>query len=213
MAQQVRTAPEVATGPVTLGDPGPLGLSAFALTTFVLSVINAGLLGTSLIKINTATAVVVGLAVFYGGLGQLLAGMWEFRNNNTFGATAFTSYGGFWLSFAALLIPGFGIKLATILGAPLGVYLLGWAIFTGFMAVAALRLNGALLSVFVALTLTFLALAIGQFVGPNGANPSIWWLIGGWLGILTALLAWYTAFAGVLRSTKGPFQLPIFPMR
>jgi succinate-acetate transporter protein len=213
MAQQVRAAPDVSVQPVTLGDPGPLGLAAFALTTFVLSVINAGLLGSTLVKINVATAVVVGLAVFYGGLGQVLAGMWEFRNGNTFGATAFTSYGAFWLSFAALLIPGFGIKLTTILGPALGLYLLAWAIFTGYMAVCATRLNGALLSVFVALTLTYLALAIGQFVGPNGASPSVWWLIGGWLGILTALLAWYTSMAGVLRSTKGPVQLPIWPMR
>jgi succinate-acetate transporter protein len=139
--------------------------------------------------------------------------MWEFRNANTFGATAFISFGAFWLSWAALLVPTFGIKVTNILGTPLGVYLLGWAIFTAFMAVAATRLNGALLGVFVALALTFLALAIGQFTGPSGANPSTWTVVGGWLGILTALLAWYSAFAGVLRSTKGPFQLPIFPMR
>jgi uncharacterized protein len=203
MAQQVKTAPEVAVGPVTLGDPGPLGLSAFALTTFVLSVINAGFLNAA------NTAVVVGLAVFYGGLGQLLAGMWEFRNGNTFGATAFTSFGAFWLSYAVFFIPGFGVKLpANSTGSALGLYLLGWAIFTGYMAICALRLNGALLAVFVALFLTFLALAIGNF-----SNVAFWVHLGGWLGIATAILAWYTAMAGVLRFTKGPFQLPTYPMR
>jgi succinate-acetate transporter protein len=203
MAQQVKTAPEVAVGPVTLGDPGPLGLSAFALTIFVLSVINAGFLSAA------NTTVVVGLAVFYGGLGQLLAGMWEFRSGNTFGATAFTSFGAFWLSYAVFFIPGFGVNLpVSSKGSALGVYLVGWAIFTGFMAICALRLNGALLAVFVALFLTFVALAIGNF-----SNVAFWGHLGGWLGILTAVLAWYAAMAGVLRSTRGPFQLPIYPMR
>ena len=211
MAQQVRTAPEVATSsPVTLGDPGPLGLSAFALTTLVLSVMNANIISAG------NTTFIIALAVFYGGLGQLLAGIWEMRNNNTFGATAFCSYGAFWMSFAAIFIPGFGVNLAKLpdLAPAVGFYLMGWAIFTGFMAVAAVRLNRALLAVFVLLFLTFAALCLGWFFGtPTAANTDFWIHLGGWLGIGTALAAWYTAFAGVLRSTKGPFQLPIGPMR
>lgn len=205
MAQQVRTGPAVATGPVTLGDPGPLGLCGFALTTFVLSVLNAGIIvphpGTNL-------TVFVGLAVFYGGIAQLLAGMWEFRSGNTFGATAFTSYGAFWLALAALFIPGFGIKL-TDLGSALGLFLLGWTIFTGLMMIGALRINGALAAVFVALFLTFACLTIGALSG-----TAFWTQLGGWLGIVTAALAWYTALAGILRSVSGGMiQLPIFPLK
>src|SRR5579863_10314809 len=113
----------------SVANPAPLGLCAFALTTFVLSTINAGWFPAG------ATNVVVGLALFYGGLGQILAGMWEFRSGNTFGATAFTSYGGFWLSFAIILIPGTGVLAAIlpVVHSALGVYLLAWAIFTALM--------------------------------------------------------------------------------
>ncbi|HET9981876.1 MAG TPA: acetate uptake transporter, partial [Ktedonobacterales bacterium] len=102
---------ETKAAPALLADPAPLGLMGFGLTTFVLSLVNAGVLkGAGDIK------VVIGLAVFYGGLAQLLAGMWEFRNGNTFGAAAFSSYGAFWLSFVALLIPGFGVTFGTATG-------------------------------------------------------------------------------------------------
>jgi succinate-acetate transporter protein len=211
MAQQVRTAPEVATSaPVTLGDPGPLGLSAFALTTLVLSVMNANIISAA------NTGFIIALAVFYGGIAQMIAGVWEMRNNNTFGATAFVSFGAFWLSFAAIFIPGFGVNLTKLPGAAaaVGFYLMGWAIFTGFMAIAATRLNGALLGVFVLLFLTFACLCLGWFFGtPTATNTDFWIHLGGWLGIGTAILAWYTAFAGILRSTKGPIQLPVFPTR
>src|SRR2546430_16965993 len=120
-----------------VANPAPLGLCGFALTTFVLSSINAGWFPA------TGTNIVVGLAIFYGGLAQLCAGMWEFRSGNTFGATAFSSYGAFWLSFAAIFIPGTGI-LAAITPVPhqaLGVYLLGWTIFTGLMFLGTFRSN------------------------------------------------------------------------
>jgi uncharacterized protein len=187
-------------------DPGPLGLCGFALTTFVLSIVNAGWLsGADDIK------VVIGLAVFYGGTAQLLAGMWEFRNGNTFGATAFSSYGAFWLSFAALLIPGFGISFGAKGGpanAAVGVYLLGWAIFTAIMLVGTLRLNGGLVAVFGLLTLTFLLLAIGYMNGSSGLHRA-----GGIFGILTALAAWYVAAAGVLSSVSGGrIALPLYPL-
>jgi uncharacterized protein len=205
MAQQVRTGPAVATTASTTADPGPLGLSGFALTTMVLSVINVGWLSASLY-----TTIVVGLAVFYGGIAQLLAGMWEFRAGNTFGATAFTSYGAFWLSYAALFIPGLGVAvLAHANPHPaLGVYLLGWTIVTGILMIAASRINGALAAVLILLFLTFLALTIGEFSG-----ASFWTKAGGWLGLATAAVAWYTALAGILRSvTNGKMQLPVYPM-
>ena len=190
-------------------DPGPLGLSGLALTTFILSAVNAGILSGA-----GDGKVVIGLAVFYGGIAQLLAGIWEFANGNTFSATAFCSFGAFWLSFAALLIPGFGVTAGT---GPshraLGLYLLGWAIFTGIMMIASLRLNGGLIAVFVLLFLTFLLLALGEFNTPASGAKSGLTTLGGWLGILTAIAAWYVAAAGVLAATsKGRITLPLYPM-
>src|SRR5437660_6503585 len=190
MAQYAAERAEAAA----VANPAPLGLSAFALTTFVLSSSNAGFLFS---KAEGATLIVVGLAIFYGGILQLIAGIQEFRAGNTFGATAFCSYGGFWLAFGAILIPGFGIAAAypksADLHTALGYFLLGWTIFTGLMFLGTLRSNIALILVFGVLFLTFLALAIGELGG-----GSTFGTIGGWLGIVTALLAWYTALAGVL---------------
>jgi succinate-acetate transporter protein len=190
-------------------DPGPLGLSGLGLTTFILSAVNAGILSGA-----GDGKVVIGLAVFYGGIAQLLAGIWEFANGNTFGATAFSSLGAFWLSFAALLIPGFGVTAGT---GPshraLGLYLLGWAIFTGIMMIASLRLNGGLIAVFVLLFLTFLLLALGEFNTPASGAKSGLTTLGGWIGILTAIASWYVAAAGVLAATsKGRITLPLYPM-
>jgi succinate-acetate transporter protein len=185
-----------------VANPAPLGLSAFALTTFVLSSANAGWI--------SAGNVVLGLALFYGGLVQLIAGIQEFRAGNTFGATAFCSYGGFWLAFGAILTPAFGIVAAypksADLHTALGFFLLGWAIFTGLMFLGTLRSNMALIAVFGLLFLTFLALAIAEFGG-----GSVFGTIGGYLGILTALAAWYTALAGILASSKSMFTLPVGP--
>ena len=194
---------------VKIANPGPLGLCGFALTTLVLSAVNAGLLTGA-----GDVLVVIGLAVFYGGIAQFAAGMWEFRTGNTFGATAFSSYGAFWLSFAALLIPGFGVGLGTKTG-PSGTavawYLLGWTIFTGIMMLGSFRTNGATAVVFVLLFLTFLLLAIGGFAG-QGAGTGMT-QIGGYLGILTAIAAWYTALAGVLAGVSGgKINLPVMPM-
>lgn len=190
-------------------NPAPLGLSAFALTTFVLSLINAGVIVPA---VGAGTEVIVGLALFYGGLGQILAGMWEFKAGNTFGATAFTSFGGFWLSFGVIFIPGFGILAAitknmATFHAVIGIVLLGWAIFTFLMLLGALRSNLALIGVFFFLTLTFLALAIGWLAG----QQTTWIQIGGWLGVVTAAFAWYTALADVLASGKAMFSLPKGP--
>jgi uncharacterized protein len=204
-----------------VANPAPLGLSAFALTTFVLSAANARFLFTGIPPVTGAIA--LGLAAFYGGIVQLIAGIQEFRAGNTFGATAFCSYGGFWLAFAFTIAPIFGGKnlvdlasggAASEAATGVGLFLLGWTIFTGLMFLGTLRLNGALMAVFFFLFLTFLALAIGWLGGvPLAGTGSMTWVnIGGWLGIITALLAWYTALAGVLASTNSAIKLPTFPM-
>lgn len=183
-----------------IADPGPLGLAAFAGTTFVLSCFNANLISATL------SAVVIPLALFYGGLAQLLAGMWEFRKGNTFGATAFTSYGAFWLSYAVFakwVAPG--LPPATAHQA-VGLYLLIWAVFTAFMCVAAVKVSGAVLGVFVTLALTFLVLAVGQFADSTGIGK-----VGGWLGLVTALVAWYASFAVVTNATWKRPVLPTWP--
>lgn len=179
----------------TVVNPAPLGLSAFALTTFVLSAANANLFTDSNFKMA------IGLALFYGGLVQLLAGMWEFRMGNTLGATAFSSYGGFWLAVGASLLLNL-IPNETAFG----FFLLGWTIFTALMLIGSLRSNFALIGVFLFLFLAFLALTIGALGG-----GSTFTVLGGWLGIITAIVAWYTALAGLLTTVKAPFVLPIGP--
>jgi len=196
----------------TVANPAPLGLSAFALTTFVLSSSNAGFIFP---KVGAGGAAVIGLAIFYGGLVQIIAGVQEFRAGNTFGATAFCSYGGFWLALGFILLPGSGIVTSLVadksLSSGVGVFLLGWTIFTGLMLIATFRISGALVAVFALLFLTFLSLTIGWLAGIGTGTFTTWVGIGGWLGIVTALAAWYTALAGVLASVKL-MNLPTIPM-
>src|SRR5256886_9500610 len=209
MAQYAAERAEAAAPAVA--NPAPLGLSAFALTTFVLSASNAGFIFTQ----GTGGTVVVGLALFYGGIVQLVAGIQEFRQGNTFGATAFCSYGGFWLALGFTLLPGSGILAALVstktLSQGVGTFLLGWTIFTGLMLIATFRISGALIAVFAFLFLTFLSLTIGWIAGVGTGTFTTWIGIGGWLGIITALLAWYAALAGVLASVKL-MNLPTLPM-
>jgi uncharacterized protein len=209
MAQYAAERAEAAAPAVA--NPAPLGLSAFALTTFVLSSSNAGFLFPG---VGTGGDVVIGLALFYGGLVQLIAGIQEFRAGNTFGATAFCSYAGFWLALGFVLLPPSGIAASLIkanaLSQGVGVFLLGWTIFTGLMFIGTLRISVALIVVFGLLFLTFLALTIGWLAGAGTDTFKTWVGIGGWLGILTALAAWYTALAGVLSSLKWPI-LPTMP--
>jgi uncharacterized protein len=186
----------------SIADPAPLGLAAFALTTFVLSMFNAGLVN------RAGEPVAYALAFAYGGLAQLLAGMWEFRNGNTFGAVAFSSYGAFWLSFFAYVQFFARDVPASAAGHAIGLYLIAWGIFTLYMFVASLRTTAAVALVFLLLTLTFFALGIGN----SGAHTSIVKL-GGWLGIATAAAAWYGSFAVVTNSTFGRTVLPVMPLR
>jgi len=188
----------------TAADPGPLGLAAFALTTFVLSFFNAGLAPAS------GEPIVFGLAFAYGGLAQILAGMWEFRTGNTFGAVAFTSYGAFWLSFFAFalwfekLLPG---KDPGVAGHAVGLYLIAWGIFTAYMFIASLRTTAAVALVFALLAVTFIVLGIGN-VGGNADVIKA----GGYIGIVTAVAAWYASFAVVVNSTFGRTVMPVVPL-
>ena len=202
-----RSAHESATEPAgaaplapTIADPAPLGLAAFALTTFVLSFFNAGLVSKG------GEPVVLGLALAYGGSAQLLAGMWEFRNNNTFGATAFTSYGAFWLSFWAFN-QFYASKIpAADVGHAVGLYLIAWGIFTAYMFIASMRVSLAVMLVFALLAITFILLGIGASADKSGISK-----LGGWVGLATALAAWYASFAGVTNSTFRRVIMPVGP--
>ena len=201
----VRPAAEDPTAGRTAGwtpaDPGPLGLAAFATTTFVLSMINSNLVT------GRALPVVLGLALAYGGIVQILAGLWEFRTGNTFGATAFCSFGAFWISFFILVqLDLVKIPLLAVNSA-LGLYLWTWGIFTAYMFVASLRTTGAVAAVFLLLAITFIVLGIGN----AGGDSSIIHL-GGWIGLITAVVAWYASFAGVTNATWGRDVLPVFPL-
>ena len=184
-----------------IADPGPLGLGGFALTTFVLSVFNANIIGNHALE-----AVVLPIALFYGGIAQLLAGMWEFKKNNTFGALAFTSYGSFWLGFAAyvkFVAPGLPAAQAH---EATGLLLLAWTVFTAYMLIAALRTTRVIATVFALLTVAFVLLTIGAL----GSHP-LFTKAGGWFGLITAVVAWYGSMAGVTNATWGRTVLPTWP--
>lgn len=191
----------------TPANPAPLGLMGFAATTFMLSVINANLVS------HTALTGVLGLALAYGGIAQLIAGIWEFRTGNTFGAVAFCSYGAFWISFYFLVTVGLkGVPVKEI-DSVIGLYLWTWAIFTGMMFFASLRTTGAIAFVFLVLTITFIFLGIGNsaLAGTlSTTNGTI--KIGGYLGIVTAIAAWYAAIAAVLQATFDREVLPVYPL-
>ncbi|MDE8670253.1 acetate uptake transporter [Pseudarthrobacter sp. H3Y2-7] len=196
-AKDMGISPQASVSP-PFADPAALGLGAFAMTTFVLSVINAGLIP------KDVEPVVLGLALFYGGLAQFAAGIWEFANRNVFGATAFCSYGAFWLSFWFLSqFSAAGLPAADA-GKAVGLYLLAWAIFTAYMTVSAWRVSTGVFAVFVFLTLTFIALFLGAFAGATGMT-----VLGGWLGIVTALIAWYCSLAVVANATYKRTVLPV----
>ncbi|HEY6762685.1 MAG TPA: acetate uptake transporter [Baekduia sp.] len=196
-----RAASEVTFVPTPIADPGPLGLAAFALTTFVLSMFNANLVGVG------GEPVVFGLAFAYGGLAQFAAGMWEFRTGNTFGAVAFTSYGAFWLSFWAFVEFFEKDVPAADAGHAIGLYLIAWGIFTLYMFVASLRTTAAVAAVFILLAATFFLLGIGNAGGHTNVVHA-----GGWVGLAAAAAAWYASFAAVTNSTFGRTVLPVKPL-
>jgi len=178
-------------------DPAPLGLAAFALTTFLLSAANAGWTkGTG----NEW----LGYAFAYGGLCQLLAGMWEFRNRNVFGATAFSTYGGFWIGLGLYVELVASKATAAQVSNDLGWILLSFLIFNSYMLLWSLWVNKAVFAVFLTLELTELVLVIGQFSNSSGTIK-----IGGVLGVITAACAWYTSAAGVINGMRGRTVVPV----
>jgi len=201
-------------------NPAPLGLSAFALTTFVLSLINIQVRGVA------EPNIVVSLAFGYGGLVQLLAGMWEMAVGNTFGATALSSYGGFWIALAIVLTPGgfdivgaYAVKDATgaATGANVndfnnafGYFLAGWFIFTTLLLICTLRSTVAFFMLFFTLDMAFLFLSLGHlYASSAGAADAPLIKAGGYFGLFAAFLAWYNALAGMADDSNSFFVVPV----
>jgi uncharacterized protein len=183
--------------PRSVADPAPLGLAAFALTTFLLSAKNADW--------TRGTDAWLGYALAYGGLCQLLAGMWEFVNRNVFGATAFSTYGGFWIGlglYVKLVAPS-ATKPAMVTN-DLGWILLAFAIFNIYMLLFSSQVNAAVFAVFLTLEITEIILFIGNFSNSTGTIK-----LGGYFGILTAVVAWYASAAGVANGMGGRLALPV----
>jgi len=200
-------AEEIHTVHTPVADPAALGLAAFALTTFLLSAHNAGW---------APDFIWIGPAFFYGGLAQLLAGMWEFRNRNIFGCTAFATYGAFWLSLGLFIVLFlFNKSVSTALGTTglnkdLGWFLLGFAIFNSYMLLWSTRVNRAVFAVFLFLEITEIILFVGFFLaGAGKAAGADWIKVGGYIGVATAVVAWYTSAAVVVNTMAGRPVLPV----
>lgn len=197
-------SPATAVQPATaspIADPAPLGLAAFALTTFLLSAKNANWMGSA-----TGDAW-LGYAFAYGGLGQLLAGMWEFRNRNVFGATAFSTYGAFWIGLAlwAKLVAPSHPATSVAIAHDQGWILLAFAIFNTYMLLMSTQVNLAVFGVFLTLEVTEIVLFIGAFQGSASLIKA-----GGIIGVITAVVAWYTSAAGVSNGIPGSkIRLPV----
>jgi uncharacterized protein len=202
----VTQGPVSASAPsaVTIANPAPLGLVGFGLTTLLLSFINANIISGADLPVVLATAIP------FGGACQIFAGMWEFRTGNTFGATAFTSYGAFWISFV-LIFTVFAKQLPADPTPILGLYLFAWGIFTAYMFVASLGgASRAVSLVFILLAITFFLLAFGAWgKSPSGTSTFGLSTLGGYVGIATAVAAMYTSFAGVANANFKRTILPI----
>jgi uncharacterized protein len=193
-----------------VADPAPLGLAGFALTTFLLSGHNATWI---------PDLIWVGPAIFYGGLAQFAAGMWEFRNRNVFGATAFSTYGAFWMGLGLFIILGVDTSrwLAAYTGGDLtnalAWFVVAFAVFNTYMLIASVQVNTAVFGVFLTLEITEILLVIGYFqashnVG-NATYNNFWLHAGGWAGIATAAVAWYASAAGVMNGVSGRVVFPV----
>jgi len=177
------------------GNPGPLGLMAFGLTTVLLNVHNAGLIPLS--------GIILAMGVFYGGLAQVIAGIMEWKKNSTFGMTAFLSYGFFWLTFVGLFAFPKWMGVAAAAPNALGWYLAAWGFFTALMFVGTLRINRSLQTVFLSLTILFALLAIAEWTG----NATIG-KVGGWEGIFVGLSAIYGSIAQLWNELYGRVEAP-----
>ncbi len=207
-------SPATAAPATGIADPAPLGLAAFALTTFLLSAKNADWMTHA-----TGNAW-LGYALAYGGIAQLLAGMWEFRNRNVFGATAFGTYGSFWIGLflwvrfvvdpaVAAAKPATLAATVTALNHDLGWILLAFAIFNTYMLILSTQVNMAVFGVFLTLEITEIILCIGNFNAGAALNPTTTIKIGGYVGLLTALVAWYASAAGVSNGIAGRLRFPV----
>ena len=205
MAQVSAESEQAAAAPAAVANATPLGLFALAITLFVLSLINAGVLT------DPGFAIVIGLAIFLGGVVLLIAGTVEFRAGNTFTGTVFTSYSALWLSFGFILLPGTGIFAALVgektVAPALGYYLLAWTIYTALLTICVLRTNVVLVTLLVLLVLTLGSLTIGFLAGVSTFNT-----IGGYLGIITSIVAWYLGLAGILPYINPSISLPVGPL-
>ena len=180
----------------TTANPAPLGLCAFGLTTILLNLANVGA--------YPLDAMILGMGVFYGELAQVMAGIMEWKKNNTFGTTAFTSYGFFWLSLAGIvMLPKAGLGEAPG-PAAMAAYLATWGVFTTVLFIATLRLNQALQAVFLTLAVLFFLLALGDITG-NALIKTV----AGFVGLLCGGLAVYTGLAQVLNEVYGRVVAPL----
>jgi hypothetical protein len=194
-------------GVSAIANPLPLGLLTLALTT---ALVGASFARFLVPPVRMGIGAVAAPALIYGGVTLVLAGMWAFRKNQQLPATLFSAYGGFLIALGALFLPLFG--LAPLFGVDplafnhaLGLLFLCWTISSGILFLGALRTNMTFLAVLACLCLAYLFLTIGEFANANGLLLAI----GGWIGIVCALLAWYTALGGILQATRSPFQLPM----
>jgi hypothetical protein len=181
-------------------NPAPLGLAGFGLTTFVLSLVNANIISP------TDQPAVLGMAFAYGGLAQLLAGMWEFRNGNAFGAAAFSSYGAFWISFFVFVMFNAGQLAPAHVSHAIGAYDWAWALMTFIFWLCTFRSPRLLSSLFLLLTITFALLGIGS--DANSATVTHW---GGYIGLVTAANALYLVLAFLMEAVYDRSVLPTFP--
>jgi succinate-acetate transporter protein len=180
---------------VSIANPASLGLGGFALTTFLLSLVNVGVLK------GDSIGVVLGMAFLYGGLAQILAGMWEFKTGNIFGATCFTSYGAFWIGLALMIVLEDAKIIPAVPPAGLAAFLVAWGIFTLYATIATLRLNKGLRLLFAALTITYFLLAIGEY-------SATFKMIGGGVGLFVAVVAWYLSMAAMVNGVAKKTVLP-----
>lgn len=177
-------------------NPAPLGLMGFGMTTVLLNIHNAGFFGLD--------AMILAMGIFFGGMAQVIAGIMEFKKDNTFGTTAFTSYGFFWMALVGLnILPMLGLGEAPN-ALSMAAFLFMWGLFTLFMFVGTLRINRALQVVFGSLTILFFLLAVGNFTG-----SALILMIAGFEGIFCGLSAIYAAMAQVLNEVYGKTILPI----
>ncbi len=212
----VQPAPATSAPASGIADPGPLGLAAFALTTFLLSAKNAGWMT------HATGSAWLGFAFAYGGFAQLCAAMWEFRNKNVVGTTGFGTFGAFWIGLGlwvllvvnpavAAIKPVTAAATVAALNHDLGWILLGFAIFTLYATILISQTNAALFTTFFLLFVTLIILCIGNFNAGSALLPTTTIKIGGYVGIVTAAAAWYTSAAGMSAGIGGKLRLPVGP--